>query len=144
MKKNTNANVSSKTRKFVLLLTMSFTVSLAFAQSEPERASPLTDIEVARKVAFLDIEGKYYENVTISFKSVTPDCYISDKYKVKVKVVDENGKSIYKKTLKNVFLYVFSNGQIQVGKKNFDQIVITKSKLPADCTGIIREKEGVY
>ena len=58
------------------------------------------------------------------FTSITPDYFISDKYKVKVKVVDKNGKSIYKKTLKNVFLYVFSNGQIQVGKKNFDQIVV--------------------
>lgn len=47
--------------------------SLVFAQNEPETAKPLTDMEVVRKVAFLDIEGKAYENVTISFKSVTPD-----------------------------------------------------------------------
>lgn len=102
------------------------------------------DMEVVRKVAFLDIEGKYYEDVTMSFKSITPDYFISDKYKVKVKVVDKNGKSIYKKTLKNVFLYVFSNGQIQVGKKNFDQIVVQKSKSTDENIGIIREKEGVY
>ena len=76
--------------------------------------------------------------------SITPDYFISDKYKVKVKVVDKNGKSIYKKTLKNVFLYVFSNGQIQVGKKNFDQIVVQKSKSTDENIGIIREKEGVY
>ncbi|EXY10359.1 hypothetical protein M101_5006 [Bacteroides fragilis str. 1007-1-F  len=80
----------------------------------------------------------------MSFKSITPDYFISDKYKVKVKVVDKNGKSIYKKTLKNVFLYVFSNGQIQVGKKNFDQIVVSKSKETDENIGIIREKEGVY
>ncbi len=80
----------------------------------------------------------------MSFKSITPDYFISDKYKVKVKVVDKNGKSIYKKTLKNVFLYVFSNGQIQVGKKNFDQIVVQKSKSTDENIGIIREKEGVY
>ncbi|MCS2506162.1 hypothetical protein NXW48_10715 [Phocaeicola vulgatus] len=109
-----------------------------------ETAKPLTDMEVVRKVAFLDIEGKYYEDVTMSFKSITPDYFISDKYKVKVKVVDKNGKSIYKKTLKNVFLYVFSNGQIQVGKKNFDQIVVQKSKSTDENIGIIREKEGVY
>ena len=109
-----------------------------------ETAKPLTDMEVVRKVAFLDIEGKYYEDVTMSFKSITPDYFISDKYKVKVKVVDKNGKSIYKKTLKNVFLYVFSNGQIQVGKKNFDQIVVSKSKSTDENIGIIREKEGVY
>lgn len=80
----------------------------------------------------------------MSFKSITPDYFISDKYKVKVKVVDKNGKPIYKKTLKNVFLYVFSNGQIQVGKKNFDQIVVQKSKSTDENIGIIREKEGVY
>lgn len=68
-------------------------------------------MEVVRKVAFLDIEGKAYENVTISFKSVTPDYFISDKYKVKVKVVDKKGKSIYKKTFKNAFLYVFPMGR---------------------------------
>ncbi len=96
-----------------------------------------------RKVAILDIEGNIYANVTVTFKSTAPDI-ISNKYKVKVKVVNENGKSIYKKTLKNAFLYVFSNGQVQVGRPNFDQIVITKSELTSDNIGIIRVKEGVY
>ena len=68
----TNSNVLSKTKMFVLLLIMSFTSSLAFAQEEPETAKPLTDMEVVRKVAFLDIEGKYYEDVTMSFKSIAP------------------------------------------------------------------------
>lgn len=97
-----------------------------------------------RKVAILDIEGNIYANVTVTFKSTAPDYIISNKYKVKVKVVNENGKSIYKKTLKNAFLYVFSNGQVQVGRPNFDQIVITKSELTSDNIGIIRVKEGVY
>lgn len=144
MTKITNTYVLDKAKMSVLLLIMLFTCPFAFAQSEPETAKPLTDMEVVRKVAFLDIEGKYYEDVTMSFKSITPDYFISDKYKVKVKVVDKNGKSIYKKTLKNVFLYVFSNGQIQVGKKNFDQIVVSKSKSTDENIGIIREKEGVY
>ena len=133
MTKITNTYVLDKAKMSVLLLIMLFTCPLAFAQSEPETAKPLTDMEVVRKVAFLDIEGKYYEDVTMSFKSITPDYFISDKYKVKVNVVD-----------KNVFLYVFSNGQIQVGKKNFDQIVVSKSKSTDENIGIIREKEGVY
>ena len=112
MTKITNTYVLDKAKMSVLLLIMLFTCPLAFAQSEPETAKPLTDMEVVRKVAFL--------------------------------VVDKNGKSIYKKTLKNVFLYVFSNGQIQVGKKNFDQIVVSKSKSTDENIGIIREKEGVY
>lgn len=139
-----NINILHKAKMSVLLLIMLFTSSLAFAQSEPETAKPLTDMEVVRKVAFLDIEGKYYENVTMTFKSISPDYFISDKYKVRVKVVDENGKTVFKKTFKNVFLYVFSNGQIQVGKKNFDQIVVSKSELTDENIGIIREKEGIY
>ena len=134
----------SELRRFALLVAMFLTSIFTFAQSEPETTKPLTDMEVMRKVAVLDIEGKTYENVTISFKSTTPDYFITDKYKVKVKVVDENGKSIYKKTLKNAFLYVFSNGQIQVGKPNFNQILITKSELTDNNIGVIREKEDVY
>ena len=139
-----NINILHKAKMSVLLLIMLFTSSLVFAQSEQETAKPLTDMEVVRKVAFLDIEGKYYENVTMTFKSISPDYYISYKYKVRVKVVDENGKTVFKKTFKNVFLYVFSNGQLQVGKKSFVQIVVSKSELTDENMGIIREKEGIY
>lgn len=131
-------------RKITLLVIMFLTSTFAFTQSEPETTTPLTDMEVVRKVAILDIEGEIHEDVIISFKSTTPDYFITDKYKVKVKVVDKKGKSVYKKTFKNAFLYVFSNGQIQVGKPNFNQILITKSELMNSNIGIIREKEGVY
>lgn len=133
----------SELRRFALLVVVFLTSTFAFSQSEPETTKPLMNMVVMRKVATLDIEGKMYENVIISFKSTTPN-EITNKYKVKVKVVDENGKSIYKKTLKNAFLYVFSNGQIQVGKPNFNQILITKSKFEDCNVGVIREKEGVY
>ena len=46
--------------------------------------------------------------------------------------------------MKNVFLYVFSNGQVQVGKSNFDQILIQKSSYSDDFIGKIREKEGIF
>lgn len=131
-------------RKITLLVIMFLTSTFAFTQSEPETTTPLTDMEVVRKVAILDIEGEIHEDVIISFKSTTPDYFITDKYNVKVKVVDKKGKSVYKKTFKNAFLYVFSNGQIQVGKPNFNQILITKSELTNSNMGIIREKEGVY
>lgn len=139
-----NSTRNRKVQKLLLLIIMLFTITLTFAQSEPETAKPLTDMEVVRKVGRFDIEGKIYENVTVSFKSITPDYFISNKYKVKVKVVNSKGKSIYKKTFKNVFLYVFSNGQVQVGKKNFDQIIVQKSVLTGDNVGMIREKEGIY
>ena len=117
--------------------------SSCFAQ-EHETTSPLTDTEVMRKVSIIDIEGKLYENVVVTMKSTSPDYFITDKYKVKVTIVDANGKKVWKKTLSNVYLYVFSSGQVQVGKRNFDQIVIWKSSSTGDFIGKIREKEGVY
>ena len=77
-------------------------------------------------------------------KSTSPDYFITDKYKVKITISDANGKKVWKKTLKNVFLYVFSDGQVQVGKRNFVQILIEKSSLTGDFLGMIREKEGIY
>ena len=130
-------------KKFLLLMLMVF-ANLAMIAQEPESARPLTDTEVVRRVAFLDVEGKIYFDVIMTFKSTTPDYFITDKYKVKVTVTDLEGKKVWKKTLKNVFLYIFSDGQIQVGKRNFDMIVVQKSKETGDFIGIIREKEGIY
>ncbi|WP_300905055.1 hypothetical protein [uncultured Alistipes sp.] len=146
MKKFMNANAARKTKMVVLLVMMFFASSLACAQNEPKTAKPLVGVEVVRKVALLDIEGKYYQDVVMSFKPVAPDDFIASKYRVRIKVVDNTGKSIYKKTFRDVFLYVFSDGQVQVGKPNFNQIVIFKSKLTDtnDNIGVIREKEGIY
>ncbi len=131
-------------KKIILMMLFLISCSANIIAQEPETARPLTDTEVVRRVALLDLEGKYYFDVVMTFKSTTPDYFISDKYKVKVTVKDSVGKNIWKKTLKNVFLYVFSNGQIQVGKRNFDQIVVQKNKDTGDFIGVVREKEGVY
>lgn len=118
---------------------------VGFAQSsEPEKAKPMTDTEIVRKCAILDVEGKYYEDVTVTIKSNQPDYFWTDKYKVRVTVTDASGNKVWNKTFKNAFLYVFSSGQIQVGKKNFDQMVISKSSTSGDWIGVVREKEGVY
>ena len=121
-----------------------FVGSLTMVAQEPESARPLTDTEVVRRVALLDLEGKYFYDVVMTFKSTTPDYLITDKYKVKVTVTDSAGKKVWKKTIKNVFLYVFSSGQIQVGKQNFDVIVVQKDKETGYFFGIVREKEGVF
>ena len=132
-------------RKLLLFLVMLTINIVSFAQnSEPEKAKPMTDTEIVRKCAILDVEGKYYENVTVAIKSNQPDFFFTDKYKVKVTVTDASGTKVWEKTFRNAFLYVFSSGQIQIGKKNFDQMVISKSSTSGDWIGIVREKEGVY
>lgn len=129
---------------FILMMLSFLSYNANIIAQEAETAKPLTDTEVVRRVALLDLEGKYYYDVVMTFKSTTPDYYITDKYKVKVTVKDSDGKTVWKKTLKNVFLYVFSGGQVQVGKRNFNQIVVQKSNDSDYFIGIIREKEGIY
>jgi len=128
-----------KPRILLTFLLFNFTISL-FSQ---ETAKPMTGTEIVRNVSRIDIEGKEYENVKITLKSISPDYFFSDIYKVKVTIVNMEGKVVWKKTLKNVFLYVFSSGQIQVGKPNFDKILIQKNYL-GEFNGKIREKEGIY
>lgn len=132
--------------KNVLLFLVMLTISIVgFAQSsEPEKAKPLTDTEIVRKVSNLDIEGKHYENVTVTIKSNKPDYFWTDKYKVKVTVNNAFGNKVWNKTFKNAYLYIFSNGQIQIGKPNFSQMIISKSDSSEDWRGIVREKEGIY
>lgn len=127
-----------------LLFFFAFLLSFSVGILAQESAKPLTDMEVVRRVAVMDIEGELYENVLVTMKSTSPDYFITDKYKVKVTIQDADGKNIWKKTMKNVFLYVFSNGQVQVGKSNFDQILIQKSSYSDDFIGKIREKEGIF
>lgn len=129
-------------KKLLLLFAMLLTFTANICAQES--AKPLTDQEVVRRVEIMDIEGTTYENVVVSMKSTSPDYFITDKYKVKVVITDSNGKKIWKKTLKNVFLYVFSDGQVQVGKRGFDQILIQKSSYSGSFIGKIREKEGIY
>lgn len=128
----------------ILFLLLSLAISGFAQEQEPERTKPLTDTEVVRRVAMMDIEGTNYENVVVTLKSTSPDYFLSDNYNVKVKITDENGKKVWKKTLKNAFLYVFSDGQVQVGKPNFNQLLIQKSFLSSNFRGKIRVKEGIY
>ena len=129
-------------KKTLLLFAMllAFTSSV-FAQEE---AKPLMDREVMRRVALIDIEGTTYENVVVSMKSASLDDYIKGENKVEVVITDSKGKKIWEKALKNVFLYVFSNGQVQIAQGGFVQIVIDKLSQTDDFVGMVREKEGIY
>ena len=129
---------------FVIFLLMS---ANCFAQSgtEPETSKPSFDTEIVRKCASLDIEGKDYRDVLVTIKSISPDYFFTDKYKVKIIVEDENGNRVYRKTLNNAYLYIYSNGQIQVGKPKFNQVIIRRGALFEDMWfGLIREKEGIW
>ena len=132
--------------KRILLFLMMLTINIVgFAQSdETEKASPMTETEIVRKCAILDVEGKLYENVTVTIKSNQPDLIFTDKYKVKITVTDASGSKVWNKTFKNAFLYVFPNGQVQVGKPNFHQIIISRADSSSEWIGMVREKEGVY
>lgn len=125
--------------KYYLSLAILLISFKAFSQ---ETAKPLMNTEITRHVSIMDIEGKEYKNVKVTLKSTSPDYIISDYYKVKVAIENSEGQRIWKKTLKNVYLYVFSNGQIQVGQQNFYKILI--ENISGSFYGMIRENEGIY
>lgn len=135
-------------KKYILLLFAIIQAFVGFAQSDSETANPSYGVEIQRRSATLDIEGKEYENALIELKSNTPDHVFIDKSNVNVKVTILNSgeqKVVYKKKFKDSYLYIFRSGQIQVGKPNFDKIVITPSSTTKGIYyGKINEKEGVY
>jgi hypothetical protein len=136
-------------KKYVLLLLAIIQSFFAFAQSEPETAKPSRGVEIQRRCAILYIEGEKYENTLVELKSNDPDYFFTDKshVNVKVSIILPSGekKVIYKKKFKDSNLYIFRSGQIQVGKPNFDKIVITPSSTKKGIYyGTINEKEGVY
>ena len=131
-------------KKFVTILFLIVSFAFSALAQESETVSPLFDTEVVRKVALMDIEGELFNNVVVTMKSISPDYLLSDQYRVKVTIKNAKGKKIWKETLNNVYLYVFSNGQVIVGKKHFDQILIYKSPETGNMLGLLREKEGIY
>lgn len=96
--------------KLIVLLIFSLSFGwFVFAQNnndETEKASPMQNAELIRKVCFLDIEGEVYTDVVVAIKSISPDGFFSDKYRVKVKVTDSNGKTVWNKTMKTP-IYMF-------------------------------------
>lgn len=128
-------------KRMILMVIMMLVSFTAFAAT-PETSKPMINKEIVRKLAYIDIEGTPYEDVVITLKSVS-DSFCLDN-RVKVKVSNLTGKIIWKKTIKNAYLYVFSSGQVQVGQPKFDQIVIRKSPSSDTYTGKIREYEGIF
>ena len=95
-----------------IILSFSFLQLPVFAQDEDvEKTTPLYGADIVRNVSLLDIEGVLYDDVEVFIKSSNYP-YSG----VKVKIKNPQGKIIWKRSLK-AYLYVFSNGQVQVGKK---------------------------
>ena len=126
------------------LLSLFFFISLSIITNAQETTKPIRDTQIERTCSILDIEGKLYENVVVTLTSISADGFFTDKDRVKVVVKDSDGKKIYKKTFKNDYLYIYSSGQVQVGRPNFNKIVIYKNTHSFGYRGVIREREGVY
>ncbi len=126
-----------------LLIFLMFSFPAILLSQEDETISPSYKTEIIRNVSRLDIEGLVYKNVTVSLKSNSQGYYVGETPKVKVKIVNVDGRLIWNKTLKNAYLYVFSNGTVQVGRPRFNKIIINKD-YSGDYVGEIREYEGIY
>ena len=110
---------------------------------EPEKVAPLHDTEIIRNVDVMSIEGVTYYDVKVELRTISPDYVIHDKERVKIKIKNATGKIIYKKTLASVYLYLYTDGQIEVKQKNFLKLLIWKSKNSGYTLGEIKEKEGL-
>ncbi len=130
--------------KRLVILLLSLTIGL-YAYSQ-ETSSPSDDTEIERKCTFMDIEGKIYEDVTVKIKSRRWNVHLfyTTKDRVIVRVIDKDGNQIYKHKFVNDYLYIFSSGQLQVGRPKFNRVIIYRDDSQATYYGIIREKEGVF
>ena len=133
-------------KKIVSFLLLFYAVSIAcFGQdnTSTEKSYPLEDAEIERRLEYIDIEGEKYAAVVVTLKSSSPDYIFTSKYKVRVTVRSIEGKRIWGKTF-NAYLYVFSDGEVHVGKPKFTQLLIYKSEMFDGYVGIVKEKEGIY
>lgn len=135
-------------KKLISLCLLAFIAPMCFAQTqnnneEPEKVAPLCNTKIYRHVNLIDIEGSIYYDVSVSLKALSPDFFVSDNDRVKVLIKDAKGKKIYKKTFKNVYIYLYSDSSIEVKQKHFMKMWIWKSKEDGYMYGKIREKEGI-
>lgn len=137
-------NVDMKKYIIALLLLSVSVASFAQKQQSKDGVAPLDDAEILRRVSVMDVDGVIYEKVDVTIKSISPDYIFNYTYRVKATVSDKDGNVLWKKTLKNTRLYLFPDGQLQVGRPNFYTLVIYKTGVPDDYHCVVREREGVY
>ena len=107
-----------------------------------ETVKPSWDVKIERKLDCVDIEGIFYDNVIVKIKSISPDYLIYSDNRVKIKITKLNSEVLLKKTLKHSYVWIFSDGQIQIGQPHFCRIAL--SKYEGRNYGIVRLKEGIY
>mgnify|MGYP000402831387 FL=1 len=114
-----------------------------FCASEGESVKPIGGITLYRNVSLAAIEQNNYLDVIVKFKAAELGDYFTNG--VKVVVVDNNtGKKIYRKRFSKSYLYVFSDGTIEVGKGNaLTQIILFKYK-DGSGWGMILKERGIY
>lgn len=89
-----------------------------------------------------NIEGFIHKDVTVTIKSLNKTTLDS---RVKIRVKNSKGKVIYKNTFRNDYLYIFSDGQIQVGIPKFNKLIIYPyENEKGKWYGKIRWKEGIW
>lgn len=126
-------------KRIITLLVAIFSFAfIANAEPDKESVEPTYDVTITRYVDMLNINGHYHYNVECTIKA-------SDFWSKTVKIIVKNGNTkVYKHTYKNSHLYIFSNGQIQIGVPRLDWVVIWAKDFEGKVVGRINEKEGVY
>ena len=127
----------------LLMLMLSFmftqTMNAQDNQSGVLQSLPSVGTKIERNLVWIDIEGTYYNNAHLLLQSYYD--YRYRKFVVRVNVT-QNHKRIYSKRFNDSYMYLFSNGTIQVGRPNFYQLVVIHDKL--GYCGKIRQFEGVH
>lgn len=127
-------------KKFVLIFILACMALCALAQ---ESVPPVMGrVNVAKVCDVINIEGSNIYNATIFFKTNKPDYVFITDHSVKV-TVKQGKKTVYHRKFKNAYLYIFTTGQVQVGRPRFDQIIVQRQS-DGKVIGIIREYEGIY
>ena len=129
-------------KRLFSILALSLCLMSASAQEKESVHPVMGQVEIARICDVVDIEGSIVKDAVIYLKTgKTAFSYsISNKVDVKVK---QGKKTIFHKKLKNAYLYIFSNGQVQVGQPRINNIIIGRDS-DGSIVGQIRIMEGIW
>lgn len=111
-------------KRVLLLLLLSL---LGFAAHAQLKSMRLVNVQVEGVASRLLVEQDYYENASFKLEALSPDAYFRDFFAVRV-LIEKEGKRIYRKSWKNVCLYAFENGQMEVGREGMAKMVLSPQR----------------